>query len=139
MDTVKIKDIWESIRFKQDNVPWFQAVCPSLRVERYAFHSWILCHDRLPTLARLSCFGIAMDLQCFLCVRGLETIEHLFLKWTYSSFLLQVLMSHIHVQLPATSTWPELLSHLLNLDSDQSRVAVLIAQEFAYHIWREKR
>lgn len=108
---IKIKDMWESIRFKQDNVAWFQEVWPSLRVERYAIQNWVLCHDKQPTLARLSHFGIPTHIQCFLYVEGLKTIlYHLFLKCTYLSFISQIHITGIHVQLPETSTWPKLFT-----------------------------
>ncbi|XP_074342091.1 uncharacterized protein LOC141679505 [Apium graveolens] len=140
IDASKAKtwDIWNSLRFTADLVPWHAGVWHKLRVNRYAHHQWVACHGRLQTLARLHRFGLVTSQQCFLCICGRETTSHIFLHCPYSSWILRNLMSPFGIDIHEES-WNSFITFLLELpDKVKSTLALCCAQIFCYHIWRER-
>lgn len=137
---VTARIIWNSIRRTSLIIPWTAGVWSRLRVPRYAFFSWLLCHDRVNTLARLARFGITNDVNCCLCVGGLENAHHLFISCPYSSFILETFLTQtLGLSVDLTHTWAQLVTSSLDLpDYVQRQLVLLFIQIFAYHIWRER-
>ncbi|XP_074342521.1 uncharacterized protein LOC141680108 [Apium graveolens] len=140
IDAAKAKtwDIWDSIHFKAEMVPWHTGVWHKLRVNRYAHHQWISCHGRLHTLARLHRFGLVESQQCFLCICARETDSHIFLNCSYSNWILRNLMSLLDIGIHGESS-NSFITYLIDLpDKTKSIMALCCAQIFCYHIWRER-
>lgn len=117
---------------------WHQAVWHKLKVNRYAHHQWLLSHGRLNTLARLARFGIELDQQCFLCIGGRETDNHLFLHCSFSWHVLSSCLSLFNLGV-TSHTWSDFQLHLLQITDDaKRRVALLLVQVYNYFIWRER-
>ncbi|XP_074346533.1 uncharacterized protein LOC141685322 [Apium graveolens] len=140
IDAAKAKtwDIWDSIRFKAEMVPWHTGVWHKLRVNRYAHHQWVFCHGRLQTLARLHRFGLVESQQCFLGICARETDSHIFLHCSYSNWILRSLMAPLDIVIHGES-WNSFITYLIHLaDKTKSILALCCAQIFCYHIWRER-
>lgn len=101
---VKTRNIWNSIRNKGDLFSWNQVVWHGLRVNRYAQHQWLSCHDRINTLAKLYRFGISTSQQCFLCIWARKTNNHLFIHCSFNRWILGHLMSNLELSV-TWDTW----------------------------------
>lgn len=135
---IKARNVWTSIRTHAPQVPWSHLVWNRLRIQRYAHLEWILCHGRLPTFTRLASFGLQVLSSCTLCPGGIETEAHLFLLCPYSNFILAKLAGLINFNIVG-STWKEFLISLGNISDQTLRsIALLTAQIFTYHLWRER-
>ncbi|KAK1365079.1 hypothetical protein POM88_040640 [Heracleum sosnowskyi] len=135
---LKIRHIWDSTRFKLPHVPWFSSVWHKLAISRYAHHQWILCWNRLPTLQRLASFGLVTIQHCYLCVGGLECSSHFFVSCIYSSFVLGLLAQKLRLPIQARS-WIDLMLDLCTIPDPISKaLALLVAQVYCYHLWRER-
>lgn len=131
--------IWDSIRAVGNEVTWYNAVWIKNGINRYVYHNWLLCHGRLYTLMRLHAFGITSSIHCYLCAGGLEDDVHLFLKCSYSRFILQNLLSPLGMRLDYDQTWASFVTFLSQIrDAEQRFVALLAVQIFTYHLWRER-
>lgn len=121
-------DIWDCIPVKEDVVPWYSGVWLKSGVTRYVFHSGLLCHGRINTLARLG------------GVRGIEKSQHFFISCAYSGYILRTISTgNMGIVSDSSLSWQELVVLLLNMtDRGKAKVAVMAAQIFAYHIWRER-
>lgn len=63
-------------------VGWSKMVWFKGRIPRFSFVAWMLCWKRLPTLDRLSRWGIVTRTQCYCCESRVETMDHLFFDCT---------------------------------------------------------
>lgn len=138
LSKLKTWHIWEGIRYKRAEVAWYNHVWHRLYISRFAHYEWLLCLDRLPTLQRLFNMNIVTSKQCYLCVNGEEDSTHLFLHCPYSLWVLNKLASELHLSTRAHS-WNHLLTLWNASNSLHHRtVAMLAAQVFVYHVWRER-
>lgn len=139
LDATKVKTwhVWNSIRNRNALVPWSMAIWHKLRISRYAHHQWLVCHGKLSTLSRLYRFGIVQTQQCFLCIGGKETDNHLFLHCHYSRWILSRLLGSLSITIIGDS-WLDFLQSLLHLqDCSKKLISLCYAQVFCYNIWRE--
>lgn len=138
INKVKTWHVWESIRRRGEPVPWFGDVWHKLQINRYAHHLWLVCHGRLNTSARLARFGILISQQCYLCVSGKETDNHLFLHCHYSSYILIRLLHLLGLRV-AGDSWLQVLQGILSIiDKAKGRIALCMLQVFCYQVWRER-
>lgn len=140
-DKVTTRIIWDSIRQSRPAVSWHSSVWFPGHVPRFAHHSWLLCHGRLNTLSRLHSFGMNVQTHCYLCAGGIESAQHLLMSCSYAHFILQELflkgMDIIVVDFGMQ--WHQFITHLFgHSDLSYQRIALLTAQTFAYHVWRER-
>lgn len=90
---LKIWHIWDTIRFRRQEASWHHLVWHKLKILRYAHHQCLVCLGRISTLDRLASFGLQVKNHCYLCVGGLETVNHLFVHYPYSASVLLHLAS----------------------------------------------
>ncbi|XP_039068433.1 uncharacterized protein LOC120214662 [Hibiscus syriacus] len=76
---VNASSIWDSIRSKNQKVPWHKLVWFSLHIPKHSMITWMALLDRLPTKDRLHRIGLTNDCSCLLCNSEVETRDHLFL------------------------------------------------------------
>lgn len=81
-----------SVRATKLAVTWVDDVWLRIGVSQYSFLSWLLCMNQVNTFARLEYFGMHMDPHCLLCVRNVESTQHLFISYPYASSILDVLV-----------------------------------------------
>lgn len=134
---VKPWHIWDTIRHRRIEAPWHHLVWHKLKILRYAYHQWLVCLGRTPTLDRLSSFGLHVPVHCYLCVGGLETIDHLFLHCTFSASVLAALGTHLHLTIRRNNWLDHMHDWGLTADKGHTFLALLSLQVYCYHIWRE--
>lgn len=138
MNRLKTRNILDSIRHRQPQIDWHYTVWHRLNINRYAHLQWLSCLGRLNTLQRLASFGMDVIDHCYLCVGGREDTNHLFLHCPYSNFILRKISKKLGLILN-NQTWLHLLQNwLLTPELTLRLLALLVAQIFSYHIWRER-
>ena len=136
---VDTMSIWECIRNRNNIVDWHSGVWLQTIIKRHIFTNWLLSHGRLNTLDRLEMFGMEVELHCCLCAGGTENAQHLFLSCPYSQFILnKICMQNMNIDIDFTISWNQFLLSLISIQQRKKRVvALLAAQDFVYHLWRE--
>lgn len=135
---VKTRNIWNSLRTPSMLTGWSKFIWHRLKILRYAYHAWILCHGRLPTFNRLAYLGLEVSQFCLFCVGGVETDSHLFVTCAYSSFILSKLFGLLKAQFAGTN-WVAVLHSLGGISDHMLRnVSLLAAQIYSYHMWRNR-
>ena len=76
--------VWEDIRPKQEKKDWHRMIWTALAIPRHEIISWMAVLNRLPTLDRLSAWGLVQDGTCRLCQNGMEARDHLFFSCNFS-------------------------------------------------------
>ncbi|GJW47654.1 hypothetical protein Tco_0079300 [Tanacetum coccineum] len=78
--------VWESIRPRDNEVPWYDLVWFSSCIPRHAVHMWLIMKKRLKTQDMLSNWDIAAGLSsvCPLCEMQPDSHEHLFFDCSFS-------------------------------------------------------
>ena len=76
--------IWNEIGPKQDKKDWHRLLWTSLMIPRHVIVVWMAILNRLPTLDRMSSWGLVQDGKCRLCQNALETRDHLFFACSFS-------------------------------------------------------
>lgn len=137
---LKAKDIWESIRVRVHCFDWAEGVWCKLKIPRFCFHSWLLCHDRVCTRARSKFWGPSEDDSCIFCVNGVESSQHLFVSCPYARFVHDLYIGGVHhILWDYSLSWSDLVVQVLRItDVAQREVILLYLQTFAYHMWRER-
>ncbi|GJS24534.1 reverse transcriptase domain, reverse transcriptase zinc-binding domain protein [Tanacetum coccineum] len=85
-----VRNVWVTIRVRQDKVPWFRIVWSPFSIPRHTFHMWLVMERKLKTHDKLrqwdvgNLFDLNM-LRCPLCKSQPNTHEHLLFKCVYSS------------------------------------------------------
>lgn len=136
---IKISHVWESLHHRVLRCLGMMQFGIVLKLIGNAHHQWLLCHGRLSTLARLARFCLQVLQQCYLCIGATarETDNHLFLHCYYSRFVLAKLLSVLGLYVQRES-WLDLQYYLMGIqDIAKRRIALLVAQVYSYHIWRE--
>ena len=137
---VKSGDIWDSIRASSQPVNWATGVWFKEGVKRHIFTSWLLCHGRLNTADRLLGFGMTVDSNCCFCAGGQESAQHLFLFCPYSQYITDRLFSqNMGIFIDIGRPWNQFLVHLQTIQQrDKRYTALILAQSYAYFIWKER-
>lgn len=73
---------WEDLRPPQPRVDWCNLVWFSKAIPRHAFILWLA---RLSTKEKLILYGSIPSMSCLLCSLSLESHDHLFFQYSYSS------------------------------------------------------
>ncbi|XP_024009376.1 uncharacterized protein LOC112084468 [Eutrema salsugineum] len=95
--------VWNSIRERKEEVPWFKLVWPKVRIPKHAFSAWLFVLDRNPTLDRLRRWGCDVEHLCLLCGVGNESRDHLFFYCPYSMIVWKLVVSKIQVFPPPSA------------------------------------
>ena len=94
-DKYSVAKVWEEIRPKQDKVQWHRLLWTPLAIPRYSVITWMTLLNRLPTMDRLTSWGIKVaEPVCYVKMRWkLEIICSLIVAFheesgkTYCSFV----------------------------------------------------
>ncbi|XP_026419497.1 uncharacterized protein LOC113315435 [Papaver somniferum] len=68
-------------------MPWTKLVWFKNNIPRHSFISWLACHKRLKTKAKLQRWGLVNNAACALCGGGIEDEEHIFLTCSFSNII----------------------------------------------------
>nr|XP_043619787.1 uncharacterized protein LOC122591591 [Erigeron canadensis] len=75
--------VWETIRWRQDEVSWVHLVWFAHSIPGHAFHLWLIMRRKLKTHDRLKQWDVGGPVNlnllcCSLCYRGPDSHEHFF-------------------------------------------------------------
>ncbi|XP_026459478.1 uncharacterized protein LOC113360153 [Papaver somniferum] len=79
-----MKDTFKVLSGAVDEIGWTRLFWYKNNIPRHSFISWLACHRRLKTKAKLMRWGIVESASCVFCENGTEDEENLFLNFTYS-------------------------------------------------------
>ncbi|XP_026378461.1 uncharacterized protein LOC113272885 [Papaver somniferum] len=88
-------------------VGWTKLVWFKNNIPRHSFISWLACHKRLKTKAKLQRWGLVNNAACALCGGGIEHEEHLFLTCSFSSIIWKGLLIKLGIFRNIASTRDE--------------------------------
>ncbi|GJX32934.1 reverse transcriptase domain-containing protein [Tanacetum coccineum] len=134
--------VWNSIRPRDNEVPWFNFVWFSNCIPRHAFNMWLIIKKRLKTQDMLSHWDVAagLPLVCPLCEAQPDSHDHLFFECSFSSQI-WMHMKRFAGLLNSGSSLVSIMSHLLPIakqKSSKSTIRKLIVAVVAYLIWQER-
>ncbi|GJX43971.1 putative reverse transcriptase domain-containing protein [Tanacetum coccineum] len=134
--------VWNSIRPRDNEVPWFNFVWFSNCIPRHAFNMWLIIKKRLKTQDMLSHWDVAdgLPLVCPLCEAQPDSHDHLFFECSFSSQI-WMQMKRFARLLNSSSSLVSIMSHLLPIakrKSSKSTIGKLVVAAVAYFIWQER-
>lgn len=104
---------------------------------KYAFFSWLACHNRLSTKDRISSWNTNMRTECGLCGVQVESCNHLFFLCLFSTQVWEALMGNLF-SVDFFTDWEQVVNLLYNSIFDKVKLFLLryAFQVVVYHIWR---
>nr|XP_043630018.1 uncharacterized protein LOC122601315 [Erigeron canadensis] len=135
---------WDSLRWSQQRVDWFDMVWFPHCIPRHSFHVWLILKKKLKTQDKLRQWDVSGSsnlnlLCCSLCKRGPDSHEHLFFECDYSSQiwnLVRPLAMFQHV----SCSWENILQAILADNPKLARMVIgkLLVAAMTYFIWQEQ-
>ncbi|CAN0908897.1 Putative ribonuclease H protein At1g65750 [Linum grandiflorum] len=137
MQRYSVSVVWNALRVRRPEVPWWRIVWSTPTILRYSFISWQIMLDRLPLRDKLLSWGVVTDPDCCLCSSGVETFVHLFLLCPYITSLRLAFFPRPLYPI----TWADELawmSRVFPALSPSSRTANLVWRCILSHVWKER-
>ncbi|GAA0158944.1 reverse transcriptase [Lithospermum erythrorhizon] len=101
------QSVWQSVRFKNNKLPWTKWLWSRWGVPRQAFISWLLFSHKLCTTDRINRWGIQVDPHCVFCNQK-ESIEHLLFDCSFTAGKsLQKRLIHLYFTGTVYAIWTE--------------------------------
>ncbi|GKE27074.1 reverse transcriptase domain, reverse transcriptase zinc-binding domain protein, partial [Tanacetum coccineum] len=134
--------VWESIRPRDNEVPWYDLVWFSSCIPRHAVHMWLIMKKRLKTQDMLSNWDIAAGLSsvCPLCEMHPDSHEHLFFDCSFSQQVWSR-VKHFAGLMGSSSSLDSIVSILMPIakrNTVKSCIGKLTFAAAAYFIWQER-
>ena len=133
---VSISAIYNVLTPHSSSPPWLSFVWNKFHIPKYAFTSWLIMRERLPTNDRLINFHMFLaDPFCLLCPGHLESHSHLFCHCSYSRAIISA------CPIPISLVWTEICSGrclLQDLGGTKNNIAYLFLSVAYYFIWQER-
>ncbi|XP_021742358.1 uncharacterized protein LOC110708530 [Chenopodium quinoa] len=132
-----IKEMYKHLHGDFVKVPWSRVLCQNLASPRSLFISWLAMHNRLPTRARLTMWGVVDNSSCCLCNTAPETVGHLFFECAWSSQIWTMVLAHLHFQRGPGNFTNELawIMKSAKKKAAKHQVALMFFAECVYAIW----
>ncbi|GJY35217.1 reverse transcriptase domain, reverse transcriptase zinc-binding domain protein [Tanacetum coccineum] len=145
MTDFTVKCVWEALRPRGNEVPWFHIVWFSHAIPRHAFQLWLIMRRSLKTQDKLRQWDVdpATDLtqvRCSLCGTQADSHEHLFFECSYSSKVWSLLrglvgMDVVPPVLENIITWFQPLANKRTVQNIMGKILFVAA---TYLIWLER-
>ncbi|XP_021991414.1 uncharacterized protein LOC110888182 [Helianthus annuus] len=139
------KEVWNSLRNREDKVLWVKSVWFAQCIPRHSFHLWLVIKNKLKTQDRLTVWeaGSATNLQlmcCPLCKCDRDSRDHLFFQCHFSSEVWGSVRKYVDMGgvLDTWSSiiqWMELVSNSRTLEHIICKILVAAT---TYFIWQER-
>ncbi|XP_077215967.1 uncharacterized protein LOC143850625 [Tasmannia lanceolata] len=132
---------WNTFREKSSKPPWVKTVWFSGHTPRSALTTWKALVHKLSTKDRISFLGIAIDTTCPLCHSESESIDHLFFRCSYSSWLWKEILWRSGHRKRLKSTHAEEEEWVRSNAVGKGQAATVIKICFSsliHHIWIER-
>ncbi|XP_021754908.1 uncharacterized protein LOC110720206 [Chenopodium quinoa] len=135
-----IKTMYKFLHGIHDKVSWSRVICNNQASPRSLFIAWLAICNRLPTLDRLSAWGITSDTMCKLCGNVAESIDHLFFKCTFSAQIWGAVLQILHCQRNPGSFDSELLwaTKCGKKGTPKHKLFLMFFAEIIYAIWIQR-
>ncbi|KAL0796716.1 hypothetical protein Bca101_068093 [Brassica carinata] len=130
--------VYNLLRVKQPQVPWYKEVWISNGIPRHKFLAWLFVLDRCLTKNRMLEWGIDTDPICILCNSGPESRYHLFYSCPYSWEVWNSVACRSGFTSPRD--WSAVLTGLnvLRSPAHVRQLTLLAWQASTYYIWAER-
>nr|GEU60435.1 hypothetical protein [Tanacetum cinerariifolium] len=137
-----IQQVWESIRPRDNVVPWHDLVWYQACIPRHAFNMWLIFKKRLKTQDCLSRWDVTDGLAvvCPLCETQPDSHDHLFFDCSFSQQDWSRL-KHLDGLRGSGSSLDSIVSILLPIGkrkSSKSCIGKLVVVAAAYFAWQER-
>ncbi|KAG7541866.1 Reverse transcriptase zinc-binding domain [Arabidopsis thaliana x Arabidopsis arenosa] len=130
---------WEALRPRSDVKDWASLIWFKGSTPRHAFHMWISNLNRLPTMDRLSAWGLQVNTVCCLCSVGVENRDHLFLYCPFTRVLWDMIMHRLRLPLFMFDSWFSLMAwNRVNHVTSPPTLRILITQALLYSVWKQR-
>ncbi|CAN1241185.1 hypothetical protein LINPERPRIM_LOCUS4856 [Linum perenne] len=103
MDTYSVSKVWQSIRQKNSQVNWYIAVWKGPNIPKHSFISWLAATNNIVTNSDISHWGLVRDVNCLLCDKGIDELEHIFLHCSYICYV----RNELGPKYESKATWKE--------------------------------
>ncbi|GJX51416.1 putative reverse transcriptase domain-containing protein [Tanacetum coccineum] len=139
-----VRNVWEALRDRGNEVPWYRLVWFPHCIPRHAFHLWLIMRESLKTQDKVQQWDIRNNnlnlLCCPLCKTQADSHAHLFFECSFSQQVWS-LIRHLAGMENVPPILYDIVMHLLPLShkrTARSIVGRLILAAAAYHVWIER-
>nr|GEU86161.1 hypothetical protein [Tanacetum cinerariifolium] len=142
LDTFSVQRVWETIRPRDNEVPWYDLVWFSSCIPRHAVHMWLIIKKRLKTHDALSSWDVAAGLTvvCPLCKTQPNTHEHLFFDCRFSHQIWSRVKQNVGLSASGSSLdfIVSILMPIAKRKSFKSCIGKLTLAATAYFVWQKR-
>ncbi|GJT69750.1 hypothetical protein Tco_1029036 [Tanacetum coccineum] len=136
-----VQRVWDTIRPRDIEVPWYDLVWFSSCIPRHAVNMWLIMKKRLKTQDTLSSWDVVVGLMnvCPLCETQPDSHEHLFFDCSYS-FQIWSRIKQFACLMGSGSSLDSIVSILMPIakwKSFKSCIRKLTLAAAAYFVWQE--
>lgn len=118
---------------------WHSSVWFEGAILKNAFMMWLAQLEKLPTRARLTSWGMQIQMTWCLCSTYSETQDHLLLRCDYSVQIWNLVQLRLGLVPCIFHTWLALLAWTKTKnDSSPLTLRKIVAQATLYHIWKQR-
>ncbi|KAG7578379.1 Reverse transcriptase domain [Arabidopsis thaliana x Arabidopsis arenosa] len=130
---------WEKLRPRGTLKDWASLVWFKGSTPKHAFNMWIANLNRLPTMDRLSSWGLPVSTTCCLCSASTETRDHLFTDCSFTRVIWDKILSRLGLPLVPFVTWDSLLRWTkVQSSSSPPTLRLIILHALVYSVWRQR-
>ncbi|GJR75216.1 reverse transcriptase zinc-binding domain-containing protein [Tanacetum coccineum] len=140
-----VSEVWNCIRYHNEEVKWFNVVWFSDRIPRHAIHLWLVIKGKLKTQDRLRRWDInpnntAMSHLCMFCLQVPDSHDHLYFGCSFTSRIWVRMLDFMGI--PNVPSNVEDIVELIISFSNQKTLQVisckLVFAATCYIIWLER-
>nr|GEU56741.1 reverse transcriptase domain, reverse transcriptase zinc-binding domain protein [Tanacetum cinerariifolium] len=141
-ETFSVQRVWETIRPRDNEVPWYDLVWFSSCIPRHAVHMWLIMKKRLKTQDALSSWNVVAGLTvvCPLCETQPDSQEHLFFDCPFSHQIWIRVKQNAGLSASGSSldSIVLILMPIAKRKSFKSCIGKLTLAAAAYFVWQER-
>ncbi|XP_022042209.1 uncharacterized protein LOC110944871 [Helianthus annuus] len=139
------KEVWNSLRNREDKVLWVKSVWFAQCIPRHSFHLWLVIKNKLKTQDRLTVWeaGSATNLQlmcCPLCKCDRDSRDHLFFQCQFSSEVWGSVREYVDMG-GVLNTWSSIIQWMERVSDSRTLehiICKILVAATTYFIWQER-
>lgn len=135
-----IGKVYTAMRGQMQKVPWQKLLSYNVAPPNYVFILWLVMKGGLSTSDQLQKYGIQVNLNCCLCERGIENVDHLFFGCQFAAEIWNKLANWCGVKRKA-KVWRLEQGYLLTQCKAQTgsqKLYRLLVTVVVNLVWRER-
>nr|GEW78499.1 hypothetical protein [Tanacetum cinerariifolium] len=138
-DTFSVQRVWETIKPRDNKVPWYDLVWFSSCIPRHTVHMWLIRKKRLKTQDALCSWYVVTGLTvvCPLCETQPDSHEHLFFDCPFSHQIWSRVKHNVGLSVSGSSldSIVSILMPFAKRKSFKSYIGKLTLAAAAYFVW----